>query len=196
MYARDKLKAEAGLSETKMIIGRLFDFQRLLISLPENKFIAWMTTINKLLVEGSSTAKELESTIGRLGHLALDVPGVHHFLSRLRELQQLATRCRSIRLSDDCREDLLLMLWFLEIARQGINMNLVTFCRPTHVYRSDSCPFGLGGYTDECFPGSSRSPKTSSFEHRTTYWNILHQSFLHGSTCWPAASIGGTVPSQ
>ncbi len=64
MYARDKLKAEAGLSETKMILGWLFDFRRLLISLPENKFIAWTTTINKLLVEESSTAKELKSTIG------------------------------------------------------------------------------------------------------------------------------------
>ncbi len=64
MYARDKLKAEAGLSKTKMILGWLFDFQRLLIFLPENKFIAWTATINKLLVEGLSTAKELESTIG------------------------------------------------------------------------------------------------------------------------------------
>ncbi len=64
MYARDKLKAEAGLSKTKMILGWSFDFRRLLISLPKNKFIAWTTTINKLLVEGSSTAKELELTIG------------------------------------------------------------------------------------------------------------------------------------
>ncbi len=93
MYAIDKLKAEAGLSEKKMILGWLFDFRRLLISLPKNKFIAWTATINKLLVDGSSTAKEIESTIGRLGHLALVVLGVHHFLSRLRELQQLAT-CR------------------------------------------------------------------------------------------------------
>jgi hypothetical protein len=64
MYTREKLKAEAGLSKKKMILGWSFDFRRLLISLPENKFIAWTTTINKLLVEGLSTAKELESTIG------------------------------------------------------------------------------------------------------------------------------------
>ena len=118
-----------------MILGWMFDFRRLRISLPENKFIAWTTTINKLLANGSSTAKELESTIGRLGHLALAVPGVHHFLSRLRELQRLAIHHRSVRLSDDCCKDLLLMLRFLEIARQGIDMNLLAFCRPTHVYR-------------------------------------------------------------
>ena len=46
-----------------------------------------MENINKLIADGTSTAKELESTIGRLGHLALVVPGVHHCLSRHRELQ-------------------------------------------------------------------------------------------------------------
>ncbi len=140
MDARDKLKAEAGPSETKMILGWFFDFRRLLISLPKNKFIAWTMNINKLLVKGSSTTKELESTIGPLGHLALVVPGIHHFLSHLRELHQLATRHRLIRISKDCHKDLLLMLHFLNIAKQGINMNLVGFRRPTHVYRLDSCP--------------------------------------------------------
>ncbi len=46
MDARDKLKAEVGLSETKMILGWFFDFQRLMISLPKNKFIAWTSAIN------------------------------------------------------------------------------------------------------------------------------------------------------
>ncbi len=64
MVARDKLMAKAGLSETKMILGWMFDLQYLWISLPKNKFIAWTMTINKLLVYGLSTAKELESTIG------------------------------------------------------------------------------------------------------------------------------------
>jgi hypothetical protein len=96
MDARDKLLAEAGLSETKVVLGWFFHFRKLQISLPENKFIAWTTNVSKLIVEGTTTAKELESTIGQLGHLALVVPGVHHFLSRLRELQQRATHCCSI----------------------------------------------------------------------------------------------------
>jgi hypothetical protein len=73
-----------------------FDFRQLRTSLPENNFIAWTENINKLIADGTSTAKEFELTIGRLGHLALVVPGVHHFLSRLRELQQLATHRHSI----------------------------------------------------------------------------------------------------
>jgi hypothetical protein len=79
-----------------------FDFRKLQISLPKNKFIAWTSNVSKLITKGTTTAKELESTIGQLGHLALVVPGVHHFLSRLRELQQWATHRRSIQISDIC----------------------------------------------------------------------------------------------
>ena len=34
---------------------------------------------------------------------------------------------------------------------QGIDLNLIAFRQPTHVYRSDSCPAGLGGYSREGF---------------------------------------------
>jgi hypothetical protein len=43
------------------------------------------------------------------------------------------------------------MLCFLNIAKKGINMNLIAFRKPTHVYQSDSCPFGLGGFSDKGF---------------------------------------------
>ena len=129
-----------------MILGWKWDFRCLKISLPENKFIAWMDDVSQLLTDGKTTAKALESMIGRLGHLALVVPGVHHFLSRLRELQCLATHRRSTRINEPCQADLRLMLHFLNIAKGGIDMNLIAFRKPTHVYRSDSCPFGLGGY--------------------------------------------------
>ena len=120
MDARDKLFAEAGLTKLKMILGWEFDFRCLRISLPENKFITWTTDVNHLLAAGTTTAKDLESTIGQLGHLALFVPGAYHFLSRLHKLQQLASHRRSIRISDNCRDDLLLMLRFLDIAKKGL----------------------------------------------------------------------------
>jgi hypothetical protein len=63
MDVRDKLLAEAGLSETKVILGWFFDFRKLQISLPENKFIAWVTNVSKLIAEGMTTAKELKLTI-------------------------------------------------------------------------------------------------------------------------------------
>ena len=43
------------------------------------------------------------------------------------------------------------MLLFIEKVRQGINMNILAFRKPTHVYQSDSCPAGLGGFSHEGF---------------------------------------------
>ena len=87
MEARTKLAAKAGLEDKKIILGWHLDFCRLIISLPSNKFIAWMNLINDILARGTTTAKELDTTIGRLGHLGTSVPFVNHFLSRLRDLQ-------------------------------------------------------------------------------------------------------------
>ena len=52
---------------------------------------------------------------------------------------------RATRISNICRNDLLLMFWFLNIAKKGIDMNLIAFHKLMHVYWLDSCPFGLGG---------------------------------------------------
>jgi hypothetical protein len=134
--------------EIKMILGWEWDFRRLTILLPENKFTVWKTDVSQLLTDRTTTAKALELTIGNLGHIARVVPGVHHFLSRLRELQHLATHRRWIQINEQCQVDIRLILRFLDIAKGRIDMNLITFRKPTHVYRSDSCPFGLGGYSD------------------------------------------------
>ena len=52
-------------------------------------------------------------------------------------------------------------------------MNLVTFCHPTHIYRSDSCPFGLRGYSDKGVAWQFEVPEDLRFEHPTTFWNML-----------------------
>ena len=49
MAALAKLIAEAGLEETKVILGWFLDFRRLLISLPSNKFTAWTKSISDIL---------------------------------------------------------------------------------------------------------------------------------------------------
>ena len=56
MDARDKLLVEAGLTEIKMILGWEWDFRRLKIVLPENKFIAWTNDISQLLTNGTTAA--------------------------------------------------------------------------------------------------------------------------------------------
>ena len=94
MAALAKFLAEAGLEETKTILGWDFDFRRMLVSLPENKFAAWSEAISSILENGVVTAKELETNIGRLVHLGLVLPYVHHFMSRLCELQRRAINRR------------------------------------------------------------------------------------------------------
>ena len=149
MAAKNKLTAEAGLTETKMILGWKWDLRQLIISLPFNKYTSWSAELLTMITNGTVTTARLEASIRRLGHLALVIPFVHHFLSRLRELHTRASRSnrRSIHIPPICITDLKLMEYFLQKAHKGVNMNQIAFRRPTHVYRSDSCPAGLGGYS-------------------------------------------------
>ena len=152
MEAVNKLVAEATPEETKVILGWLMNFHKLIVSLPINKFQAWSESIRVILVKGSAKAKDIETLIGRLGHLGVVIPFVYHFLSRLREWHHRSRNKRyPTALSTECRLDLILMLKFLDRARDGIDMNIISFRRPTHIYRSDSCPFGLGGYSSDGF---------------------------------------------
>ncbi len=64
IIARDKLKAEGALAETKVILGWHFNFWTLTVTLPENKHIALSNEINKMLVGGRTSKKSLESMIG------------------------------------------------------------------------------------------------------------------------------------
>ena len=151
MAARQKLFAEGALEEQKIILGWLFDFRRLTIALPENKFVAWAENISSILATGKTNTKELEQLIGRLGHLSTVVPMIHHFLSRLRDLHFRSRKRRGVALTPNCMRDLELMLEFLALARKGVDMNLIAYLAPSHVYYSDSCPAGLGGYSRDGF---------------------------------------------
>jgi hypothetical protein len=117
----------------------------------KHKFIAWTKILEETLAQGTTTAKELESIIRQLGHLGMAIPTVYHFLSQLRDLQFQATRKRKITVTEECRRDLELMINVIDKEHSGISMNSVIYQRPTHIYRSDSCPAGLGGYSDKGF---------------------------------------------
>ena len=60
-------------------------------------------------------------------------------------------------------EDLKLMLNFLKMANKGINLKIIAFRCPTHVYRSDSCSAGLGGYSHEGFAWRWYLPENLKF---------------------------------
>jgi hypothetical protein len=74
MIARDKLMAENGLSETKVILGWLFNFRTLAVFLPDHKFIAWMATIQQMITLKHTSSKDLDRTIGQMGHVGFIIP--------------------------------------------------------------------------------------------------------------------------
>jgi hypothetical protein len=149
--ARPKLIAEAGLTEIKTFLRWLIGFRRMTIALPNNKFHAYSIAISEMLKRGCTSKVELETNIGQWVHLGQIIPTVHHFLSRLRFLKQRAENRRQITINEQCKEDLHFFLFVLGKCNQGIDLNLIAFQQPTNVYRSDSCPAGLGGYSHEGF---------------------------------------------
>ena len=151
MAARNKFIAEAGAEELKIVLGWKLNFRALKMYLPENKFIAWAADFQQMIDSKRAESKKLESCIGRMIHVSQILPQVNHFMSRLRDLLTRAGNRRSIAVRDDCLADCRLMIKFLEKSRDGLSMNNLVFRLPNRCYRSDSCPMGLGGYSDEGF---------------------------------------------
>ena len=149
MAARTKFLAEAGSEELKMILGWLLNFRTLTTNLPENKFIAWSSALRKLIDKGEAQTKELEKNIGRMIHVAQILPEISHFLNRLQGLHRRAKLRRKIKVPKRCKDNIELLLRFLKKAKDGIDMNSIAYLLPKRVYRSDSGPHGLGGYSDQ-----------------------------------------------
>ena len=142
-----KLQAEGRLEELKTLLGWLYNTRKLLISLPTNKFIAWSKDIRQIIKSKQSTFKELETLVGRCNHAAYVIPTARHFLSRIRALKTSSRFRRITSIPKHVITDLQLWLDFLKSAHNGISMNLLTYRLPTHVFRSDACEHGLGGYS-------------------------------------------------
>jgi hypothetical protein len=86
--------------------------------------------------------------VGRLNHAAFLIPLARHFLNRLRNRIQFSQPQKQ-EIMLPCEEISNITLWvkFPETANQGISMNRLTTRQPTRVCLSDSCPFGVAGYS-------------------------------------------------
>ena len=147
MVAANKCEAESALEEVKLITGWIFNTRTLTIELPSNKRIAWSNSIKSIIKQQRVDQSELQSLIGRLNHAATLIPMARHFMGRLYSIEQQSKKYGKTYIPNAAIKDLQLWLIFLEKANKGINMNLLTFRRPTNVYRSDACEHGLGGYS-------------------------------------------------
>lgn len=61
---------------------------------------------------------------------------------------------------------------FLQKANVGINMNLISFRKPTHVYRSDTYHWGLDGYNQFGRDWRFEIPSHLLLEKLLTCWNF------------------------
>jgi len=131
----------------KTVLGWAINTRCLRIYLPMDKFSDWHSDIQEMLKNPKVDKKQMESLIGRLDHVAFLMDMLRHFMSRLRNALQRTIKTRFTTLSLSEMEDLKLMDKFLIIASSlGVSLNLLTFRKPTHLYRSDASLHGLGGY--------------------------------------------------
>ena len=75
------------------------------------------------------------------------IPTARHFLSWIQCLKYTAKFKRHCTISRLGLANIHLWLDFLSQAHKGIIMNLIAYCNLTHVYRSNACEHGLGGYS-------------------------------------------------
>ena len=147
MIADDKNEAEGAPEESKICLGWVLVTRRLLVSLPDHKYIAWLAQTDNLIAQKSANNNQLSSLLGRLEHIAIVIPMFAHFLNNLRTLQISAEkRQHNVRISQRVRDDLVLSRSFLAAANKGISMNLMTFRVPDKIYINDASEHGLGGF--------------------------------------------------
>lgn len=139
---------EGAPSETITILGWDVDLRSLIISLPQDKLIAWRTDIKDIIKANKLTKKELETLIGRLSHSSMGIPMTRYYLGRL--YYNIGLYHNDFEERKLHKPDVkLLKLWisFLEKSAAGISINLLTFRQPTAMCISDACPEGMGGYS-------------------------------------------------
>ena len=146
MLNAKKLAAEGALEETKIVLGWKLDSRRLLISLPTHKFIAWTSQIKELIRTKKTTAKTLETILGRMTNASTILPMARHFLSRLRFFHTKMHLYKTYTLNRTMISDLEICLKLLEKTEKGVSLNAIVFRLPTRCYYEDACPRGLGGW--------------------------------------------------
>jgi hypothetical protein len=146
--SKPKLIAEGGPAEDQTVLGWILNTRSLLVILPFDKFKAWSCDLKAIISDRKGTFGQLETTVGRLNHTACIIPLSRHFLNQI----QLQTRVRkhkkqSLSLAQDEIDAFKLWAVFLAKAKNGISMNKTTIRQPTKICWSDSCPFGVGGFS-------------------------------------------------
>ena len=147
MVEMEKAAAEGPAEEIKIVLGWRIHTRRLLISLPDHKFIAWSAQIDMTLSKKTVSNKTLMSILGRLENMAQILVILGHFFSNIRHMQMIAEQKKhNIRLNQRTKNDLQLAKYFLQKMNDGVSMNLLTFREPNNIHICDASEHGLGGF--------------------------------------------------
>jgi hypothetical protein len=145
-----KFIAEGTPEEVKVTLGWLLDTRRLLISLPDAKYLIWFNEIQSILDSRYATSEVLDRLLGRLQHVASVCRPFRHFLGRLQWFKDMCERKNKNRtkyghsITRAIREDLKLAQQFLRRAKTGFSINNLVH-RAVDIYlRSDAAFLGLG----------------------------------------------------
>ena len=143
-----KLLAEGGLEEVKVVLGWHLDFRTQMAKLPDDKFKMWNSQINDIMESKKSTMKDLDSLVGRLGHSCIIQQMGYHFLCRLRcKIDRSVNSNSTVKYAQKDIDDLTIWKRLLSKANEGVSFNLIVYRRPTKMYLSDACPYGMGGFS-------------------------------------------------
>jgi hypothetical protein len=145
----EKLEAEGRGAERQIVLGWEIRTRSFTVHLPFDKYTAWRGDLEEAVEQRGASQEATESLIGRLNHASYVIPLSRHFTNELRRkcLSVPRGKKQKVRFTAEELADLVLWLEFLDIAHQGMSINLLVMRTPTRIAWSDSCPFGIGGYT-------------------------------------------------
>ena len=150
MIEIDKCIAEGAIAEERICIGWILNTRELLVKLPEHKCKAWITDLENFIKRISVNHNDLKSLIGKLENVIIITKMQGHFMNNLYALEMKSSETKhNIKVTRNARKDAELHIHFLEKARLGINMNLLTFRKPTYTTIGDACEHGLGAFNVE-----------------------------------------------
>ena len=172
----DKLAAEGRSAERQIVLGWEIRSREFIVALPRDKHYAWKEDLASVIERGEASREETESLIGRLNHASYVIPLSRHFLNEVRRkclnVPRRANR-QTVRFTEEEIADLELWDKFLDSAHKGLSINLLVVRTPTRIAWSDSCPFGLGGYTLSGTAWRIKVPRDCPFYGDDTVNNVL-----------------------
>ena len=154
-----KILGEVKLDERKTCLGWDIKPHSLRLFLPKENHTSWVNDIKDVSASTKINTDTLESLIGKLNQAEHVIPPVWYFLNWLRHLLKREKIWVPQHLQPWYRQDLQLWIKFLQwVTTESVPINNILFFVSTVTLWSDSCEYGIGGYSDNGLAWQWRIP--------------------------------------